>query len=114
MAATRGWVVLGTTAFLHFAVALGAGQTASSGATLWPTSGWAKATPASVGIDEKMLSAFDADIKSGKYGLVDSFNMFRCGKSVYESKYAHDYGQIYGKQAKERGPLNARLTGPYN
>ena len=114
MTATRLWTVFGTTAFLHFALTLSAGQTANSGATLWPISGWAKASPASVGMDEKLLAAFDADVKSGKYGLVDSFNAFRCGKSVYESKYAHDYGQIYGKQAKERGPLNARLTGPYN
>ncbi len=92
---------------------IAAGQTSGS-KILWPTSGWVKGSPASVGIDEKVLAAFDADVKSGKYGLVDSFNVFRCGKSVYESKYAHDYAQIYGKQAKERGPLNARLTGPYN
>jgi CubicO group peptidase (beta-lactamase class C family) len=33
---------------------------------------------------------------------------------VFSNKYEHDYARIYGKQAKERGPLNARLTGPYN
>jgi CubicO group peptidase (beta-lactamase class C family) len=83
-------------------------------ATTWPTKGWAKGTPASVGLDEKVLAGIDADLGSGKYPLVDSFELFRCGKQVYAKKYAHDYGKIYGKEAKEKGPLNARLTGPYN
>src|SRR5207244_2338777 len=56
----------------------------------------------------------DADLKNGKYPLVDSFEVFRCGKEVFAAKYDHDYAQIYGKEAKTRGPLNARLTGPYN
>jgi len=38
-----------------------------------------------VGLDGKVLTAFDAD-----------------------------YGQIYGREAKTPGPLNAHLTGPYN
>jgi len=75
---------------------------------------WPKAKPASLGIDEKLLAAFDADLASGKYSLVDSFELIRCGHEVYERKYSHDYGQIYGKEAKTRGPLNAHLTGPYN
>jgi len=85
-----------------------------SNATKWPTHGWAKAAPASVGLDEKVLSALDADIASGKYSLVDSFNVIRCGTEVFEKTYSHDYGTIYGKEAKTRGPLNAHLTGPYN
>ena len=40
--------------------------------------------------------------------------MFRCGKQVFERNYKHDYGQIYAKEAKTRGPLNPHLTGPYN
>jgi len=80
----------------------------------WPTHGWAKETPANVGLDEKSLSAFDHDLGSGKYFLVDSFDVFRCGMSVYSGKYSHDYEKIYGKEAHTRGPLNARLTGPYN
>jgi CubicO group peptidase (beta-lactamase class C family) len=80
----------------------------------WPTHGWKKDKPAGVGLDQKVLSSFDADLKSGKYELVDSFAVFRCGKLVFESKYPHDYGQIYGKEAQVKGPLNARLTGPYN
>lgn len=86
-----------------------------TGATnAWPTRGWQKATPASVGLDEKALASFDADLARGKYKLVDSFQVFRCGAEVFARKYAHDYGKIYGKEAKTKGPLNARLTGRYN
>src|SRR5258708_4437251 len=82
--------------------------------TLWPTKGWATATSASVGLDEKVLEGLDKDLAAGKFSLVDSFAVFRCGKKVYQRTYAHDYAKIYGKQAKEKGPLNARLTGRYN
>jgi CubicO group peptidase (beta-lactamase class C family) len=34
--------------------------------------------------------------------------------SLLESTYTHDYSRIYGKESKVTGPLNARLTGPYN
>ena len=80
----------------------------------WPTHGWAKGTPAAVGLDEKVLSAFDADLAGGKYYLVDSLTVIRCGTEVFEKTYSHDYATIYGKEAKTRGPLNARLTGSYN
>jgi CubicO group peptidase (beta-lactamase class C family) len=82
--------------------------------TEWPGKDWAQSTPEKVGLDAAALYALDADLKSGKYELVDSFAVFRCGKEVFSNKYEHDYARIYGKQAKERGPLNARLTGPYN
>jgi CubicO group peptidase (beta-lactamase class C family) len=97
-------------AFLH-------GQSAAlstSVAIPWPTRGWSKGSPASVGLDEKVLSALDADLTSGKYPLVDSFAVFRCGIDVFDHIYTHDYGTIYAKEAKTVGPLNARLTGPYN
>jgi len=100
-------------ALLEFNLPLRAQQKADA-ATLWPTHGWEKATPASVGVDESTLAGFDKDLAAGKFDLVDSFAVFRCGKLVFERKYPHDYGQIYGKEAKTRGPLNARLTGPYN
>lgn len=82
--------------------------------TLWPGRDWPMSTPGAAGLDEATLNALDADLQNGKYPLVDSFAVFRCGQQVYARKYDHDYGQIYGKQAKEKGPLNARLTGPYN
>ena len=97
-------------------VALLAGERPSAPGvdTLWPTKGWATARPASVGLDEKVLDALDKELAAGKFSLVDSFAVFRCGEKVYERTYPHDYAKIYGKQAKEKGPLNARLTGRYN
>ena len=83
--------------------------------TFWPTKGWAIASPGSVGLDERVLLRLDKDMASGKYSqMMDSFAVFRCGKKVFERTYQHDYAKIYGKEAGERGPLNARLTGRYN
>jgi CubicO group peptidase (beta-lactamase class C family) len=83
--------------------------------TLWPTKGWATASPGSVGLDERVLLKVDKDMASGTYSqMVDSFAVFRCGKKVFERRYPHDYGKLYGKEAGERGPLNERLTGRYN
>ena len=89
-----------------------AAQTA--GDDLWPTKGWATASPTSVGLDEQVFNALDRDFRGEKFLLMDSFALFRCGKRVYERTYAHDYAKIYGKQAKEKGPLNQRQKGPYN
>jgi CubicO group peptidase (beta-lactamase class C family) len=86
----------------------------ASPAVTWPTRGWQQGTPAKVGLDERTLSGLDADIAAGKYGLIDSIEVFRCGAEVFQRKYAHDYASIYGKEARTRGPLNARLTGRYN
>src|SRR6202161_2781685 len=86
-----------------------------AGNDLWPTKGWATASPASVGLDEQVLLKLDKDMASGKYSqMVDSFAFFRCGKKVFERTYPHDYAKIYAKEAKERGPYNERLTGRYN
>lgn len=85
-----------------------------AGSQHWPTNGWTKATPESVGIDEARLAAFDTDIADSKYQLVDSMLVIRCGQLVYERKYVHDYAKLYWKEAHTKGPLNARLTGSYN
>jgi CubicO group peptidase (beta-lactamase class C family) len=81
-----------------------------------PASGkdWPKAAPSQFAFNADKLAAFDADISGGKYGLVDSMLVLRCGTSVYDKTYAHDYGQIYGERAKQEGPLNHDLHGPYN
>jgi len=92
-----------------------AGQAASpASAPTFPTKAWPQGTPASVGLDEEVLKALDADIAVGKYSLTDSFRIFRCGTEVFARQYQHDYGQLYAKEAKTKGPLNARLTGRYN
>jgi CubicO group peptidase (beta-lactamase class C family) len=80
----------------------------------WPTTAWRKATPASVDVEKESLERFDADLAGGRYMLVDSFQVFRCGAEIFARNYAHDYRQIYAKEAKTKGPLNARLSGPYN
>src|SRR5258708_33990130 len=90
-------------------------QTAGGAAqTEWPGRDWKQSTAEKEALNESVLTALDADFKSGKYPLVDSFAVFRCGKEVFSRRYEHDYGKIYGKEAKTKGPLNARLTGPYN
>jgi CubicO group peptidase (beta-lactamase class C family) len=93
--------------------ALLAAATLAAAAPAAPTQ-HADATPASVGIDAEPLTALDADIASGKFPLVDSLLVMRCGEVVFERRYPHDYAATYGKEAHTKGPLNARLTGRYN
>ena len=92
----------------------GVGQSAPTSGAPWPTHGWPRATPASVGLEQRVLLGLDTDLARGKYRLVDSFEVFRCGKEVFSRNYKHDYAKIYGKEARTKGPLNARLTGRYN
>jgi CubicO group peptidase (beta-lactamase class C family) len=89
-------------------------QVPAQSTTQWPTHGWPKGTPSTAGLNEKVLTALDADLAKGKYFLVDSFTVIRCGTVVFDRTYSHDYATIYAKEAKTRGPLNAHLTGPYN
>src|ERR1700761_6509506 len=79
-----------------------------------PARGWPEASPAAVGLDGAALSALDADLAAGKYGLPDSSLVIRCGKEAIERTYQRDYDQIYGDRAKQTGPLNHDLHGPYN
>lgn len=95
---------------LRFAVGQGGGVAE----TPWPSHDWSRGTPASVGLDESVLATLDSDLANGKYSLVDSFQVFRCGTEVYNRKYSHDYATLYGKEARTKGPLNARLSGRYN
>src|SRR5260370_21266468 len=66
----------------------------------FPTKGWPKAEPASVGLDSAALGALDADIASGKYGLVDTMLVIRCGQQTYEGAYPHAYRKIYPHPVK--------------
>lgn len=72
------------------------------------------APPKEMGINAGQLDEFSADIAAGKYGLVDSMLVMRCGKAVYEKTFQHDYKKIYGEQAAKEGPLNHDPQGPYN
>jgi len=75
---------------------------------------WPRVSPESVGLDPSALAALDADFRNGAIPLVDSLLVLRCGSLAYERRYAHDYAKIYSKEAREVGPLNPYLTGPYN
>ncbi len=76
---------------------------------------WPTAAPASVGLDPKVLEAFDAEVAAGHYGYVDSMLVIRHGKAALDRTYPHDYDRIYAAEAKQPGPLNAHdPTGPYN
>jgi len=75
---------------------------------------WPRVTPDSVGLDPAVLDALDADFRNGVVPLVDSLLVLRCGSLAYKRRYAHDYATIYAKEAREVGPLNPHLTGPYN
>lgn len=75
---------------------------------------WPTAPPKEFGFSPEKLAALDADVASGKYGLVDSMLILRCGTAVYDKTYQHDYGKIYGERAKKEGPLNHDPQGPYN
>src|ERR1700739_3225457 len=111
LVAVAGSILLASSALLL----RGKAAAPAANETLWPTKGWATATPASVGLDEQVLLRLDKEMASGKYSqMMDSFAVFRCGKKVFERAYPHDYAKIYGKEAGIRGPLNARLMGRYN
>jgi CubicO group peptidase (beta-lactamase class C family) len=75
---------------------------------------WPRTTPDSVGLDMTALEALDADFRNGAVPRVDSVLVLRCGLLAYERRYTHDYATLYAKEAHEVGPLNPRLTGPYN
>ena len=81
----------------------------------WPTAGWTRASPATLGLDSAKLAAFDADIRSGRYGAVDGLLVIRHGKVGFDQSYRQNYDSIYGADAEKPSPLNAHdPTGPYN
>lgn len=90
-------------------IALAAGAAPEVGGGDWP-----RVAPDSVGLDPAALDALDADFRKGVVPLVDSLLVLRCGSLAYERRYPHDYATIYAKEAREVGPLNPHLTGPYN
>jgi CubicO group peptidase (beta-lactamase class C family) len=79
-----------------------------------PARGWPAVSPAAVGLNGAALDALDADLAVGKYGFTDSMLVIRCGKEAIERTYQRDYEKIYGDRAKQTGPLNHDLHGPYN
>jgi len=99
---------------LIFATILSLLASAARAAPELADGGWPRVTPDSVDLDPAALDALDADFRNGVVPLVDSLLVLRCGSLAYERRYAHDYATIYAKEAREVGPLNPHLTGPYN
>lgn len=80
-----------------------------------PAGLWPEAEPRSVGLDERVLDALDADLASGRYGYVDGFLVIRHGRIAYERRYRHDYDRIYGREARTAGQSHVLdPSGPYN
>ena len=80
-----------------------------------PGAAWPATTPAKAGINGKVLDSIDAEIREGRYGLVDRMVVIRHGRLAFDRSYPHDYDAIYGDSAKSTNALNAHdITGPYN
>ena len=76
---------------------------------------WETATPESAGLSTTVIQALDEDIKSGRYGYIDSLLIARHGKIAFEAYYPHDYPRIYQTEATTPGPLVVNdPSGPYN
>jgi CubicO group peptidase (beta-lactamase class C family) len=90
-------------------------STATAADESWPMPGWRTTTPKEVGLDARVLAAFDADISEGKYGYVDSMLVIRHGKIAFERYYGHDYDRIYAHEMNTPSPLVVNDPGgPYN
>ena len=91
---------------------------ASSGAPAQhpaPGRSWPTATPAAVGMNASVIDSIDAEIKSGRYGLVDRMVVIRHGKVAFDATYPHDFDSVYGDSARTVNALNALdFTGPFN
>ncbi len=61
---------------------------------LWPTDGWALATPASQSLDPAPLEAIHREVRAGTYGLIDRLVVVRNGRLVTSHRYENDYRQI--------------------
>src|ERR1700675_2314953 len=103
------WLGLAIMLILLASASCSAGQDVPAKAKPWPV-----AAPHAIGLEPTRLAVLDADLASGKYGLVDSMLVVRCGKQAFEHAYNRDYDTIYGERAKAIGPLNHDLHGPYN
>ena len=67
------------------------------------------------GLDATVLSRFDADIASGKYGNVDSVLILHHGEVAFDRTYNHDYRTIYA-DAEKKAQTWSHLDpgGPYS
>jgi CubicO group peptidase (beta-lactamase class C family) len=59
--------------------------------TPWPSAAWPVSSPAAQSIDAGVLDKIDAELRAGRFGLVDSMLLIRRGQVVFERDYAQDY-----------------------
>ena len=85
-------VALGVALLLAAILTVAAGP--QQPATIWPTSGWARATPESQGLSAVALASLDTEIKTGAYGNVDRMVVIKGGRLVFDGRYARDYREI--------------------
>jgi CubicO group peptidase (beta-lactamase class C family) len=62
--------------------------------TLWPTSGWTRATPASHGLAAERFEAIEKDARAGAFGYLDRVLVVRNGRLVVDIKVDQDYRAI--------------------
>jgi hypothetical protein len=85
MTAALAALALGST----MATAAAAQDTAS-----WPTTGWARSTPAAQRMNAGPLDSLHRRISSGEFGHVDRLVVTRGGYLVASHRYPHDYREI--------------------
>ena len=72
----------------------------------WPTDSWPVSNLEAEGFDSEAIDALVADMKSGKYGLLDHFLLIRHGRIVVDQHFAHDYEKIAAPYDSEDHPYN--------
>jgi CubicO group peptidase (beta-lactamase class C family) len=69
---------------------------------MWPTTTWARSTPARQGLDAAPLEELHRAVQSGRYGNTDRLVVIRHGYVVVDHDYGLDYREI---SRGYRGPL---------
>lgn len=75
-------------------------------AAVWPTHGWATATPDAEGFDMAALAALDQEFAAGTHGQVTGMLITRHGRVVIDKTYTHDFDALFAGHGPERGPYN--------
>ena len=104
MKISGGWLAWdgGRTSAILIAIVLTVAGWAQQPPTIWPTSGWTRATPESQGLAAVRLASLDTEIKAGAFGNVDRMVVVKGGRLVFDGRYARDYREISRGKA---GPL---------
>lgn len=75
----------------------------------WPGEQWDVSTLEAEGFEPAPVNQFVAELKAGKYGLVDQFLMIRNGRVVVDEKFPRDYAAVAtAVKPEEKIGLNTR------